>query len=35
MNTECDKEFSNDDECDNYMGVVGKNDACKLFEPLT
>ena len=34
MNPECDEEFSNDSECDNYMGVVNPNDECKLFEPL-
>jgi len=34
MNSECDEEFSNDPECDNYMGVVDPNDECKLFESL-
>lgn len=34
MNSECDKEFSNDPICDNYMGVVEPNDECKLFVPL-
>jgi len=32
MNGHCDIEQSNDEECDNYMGIVEDNDSCKLFE---
>lgn len=32
MNSECDIEFSNESECDNYMSVVQPSDVCKLFE---
>lgn len=31
-NPECDIEFSNDPECDNYMGFVEDDDSCKLFK---
>ena len=31
-NPDCDIEYSEDEECDNYMGVVEDNDSCKLFE---
>jgi hypothetical protein len=32
MNGQCDVEFSNDKNYDNYMGIVDDNDFCKLFE---
>ena len=30
-NPDCDIEFSNDEDCDNFMGTVDDNDSCKLF----
>ena len=32
MNSECDIEFSTDEDCDNYTVIVQDNDSCKLFE---
>ena len=32
MNGQCDIEHSNDEDCNNYMGIVEDNDSCKLFE---